>query len=324
MNSQRVRVGAWLLFLILIGALLIFLYRLSTPVSRTEPEKAIQEKTPAATGQVIPIDTRIKQDNEAFATAVKEGSDDACNQIQFDDSLKQKCLDGIHFTGIINRRNVEACDQLLDPKTRQFCIDKIYFLKGVDGLDAAVCEKIIDASLKANCLDQINVLLNANHQTLESCGQIQSGDIKSVCFDQYYYQLGIEKGVASDCSKINDPILSERCKKVVAQKSIPASAASVRPDLSPEGQLKTCQSLNEADKLKCKDEANYELAFEKKDLVYCNSITDSTLKNKCQMDQEDKINGYFLRLAIAKKDATLCQKIIREDARTTCLNYIKP
>ena len=65
------------------------------------------------------------------------------------------------------------------------------------------------------------------------------------------------------------------------------------------------------------------MALEKKDLKYCQAITDEGRRNECMALQGSHINRFYLKQAIAKKEPALCQKIIDETLRSTCLSYIK-
>jgi len=73
---------------------------------------------------------------------------------------------------------------------------------------------------------------------------------------------------------------------------------------------------------KCKDDANYNLAFQEKDLSYCSKISDIAYQQQCIKDQTEYLDQYYLSMATFNKDASYCSKIINPTLKTICTNNI--
>ena len=81
--------------------------------------------------------------------------------------------------------------------------------------------------------------------------------------------------------------------------------------------------MDAVNKTACEDDANFKLAFEKKDLSYCGRIQSNDKRSQCQNDQGNNLGRYYLKMAIANRDASLCQKIVQPEARQSCSEFVK-
>ena len=126
------------------------------------------------------------------------------------------------------------------------------------------------------------------------------------------------------CENISDSSLKSRCAETVVkniQVEEIAKTQVITKYKSNEEKLGECDQLSGDSAESCKDDANYNLALEKKDISYCNEIKDSDKQSNCIKVQSGSINNFYLRQAIARKDPKLCDKILDEGVRKTCLTY---
>lgn len=318
---------AWSIFLIGLMSVLTWLYHIkpiAIPTDTPVPQSITEEKNPTSSSAPLTATQKAKMDYGAFSQAISGTEEAACNQIQFDENLKAKCLDSLRYMAIINRRNTKDCAILTNPETKEFCVNKIHYLNALDRLDADLCKAIKEDELKKNCLIQVELVMNPGEKSLSNCGQIQEDNLKGACLSQYYYEVAMKNRSKTDCSKIEEEVLRNRCLRAIGQTQV-ASSTPTRPLESTKltNPLEVCNNLSGSDKTKCRDKSNFNQAFESKELSYCSRITSTELKEKCQNDQGNNINRYYLRMAMANKDSALCSKILDEEVRTSCLSALQ-
>jgi hypothetical protein len=337
MGSQKGKILSWVIFILLLLAVfggLLYFQKSKTP--SPEAGETVTEKQPVIEEDQVKVtqprkkfavpelseEEKREQDNKAFRDALLSG--EGCDVIEFDPELKQRCEDTLTYDEALRKKDEKLCETIEDEALKQECLDRVYLTLAVADSDVELCRKIKDEILKQSCLDQIQALAGRTAESAAACDVIQDANLKQTCLDNFYYTSSTENLSEATCENIQDSDLRERCSKTVAKNIEVAEITKVQAERTyqtSEEKMEGCDALEGEEAQFCKDEANYTLALEEKDLSYCNLIDDQTLQTKCIQVQGAAINKYYLRMATAKKDASLCVKILDEALRSTCLTY---
>jgi hypothetical protein len=324
MRYKKGGIKAWLVFAtVIVIALGALLYIRSVYIKKPPVQEVTQEvkkpSKPFAKEEMSPEQKAIL-DSSALTDAMLSGDLAACEQIKYDEDLKNKCLDNINYAQILNSGDEKQCEKLYDEALRQQCYDKIYFAAAMDAFDSDLCGKIKDDTLKENCVNQIKALMGRTAQSASDCDSITDSFLKQQCTDNYYLTSSLKNLDTQSCVSIKDPQLKERCENSIQQNIQTAETAKA---ISATQKPKTVKEvLASCETQKCKDDANYNLAFQEKNLSYCSKIVDTAYQQQCIENQTDYLDQYYLRIATIKKDATYCNKISNAELKTLCTNNI--
>ena len=291
----------------------------SSDEDETSKPFAVEELTPAQ---------KAERDSNALKDALFSGDTEDCESILYNQEMKERCLDNVNYAKIIKTGDEKQCDVLFNKELRQKCYDDIYFIAAVDSLDVTLCEKIKDETVRSDCTSQIRVVLGRTAESAEGCDSISDPMLKQECLNNYYLSEGINQLDETSCDNIEDATLKERCSKTVTdnikvvEASKEAAELALTTAVSSESLLENC-NLYPADKaVICKDRIYYDLAFERKDIAYCNKVIDATKKQSCVKEQTEKLDQYYLRQAMSKKTPSLCDKISNTSVKSLCLDSI--
>ncbi len=333
MRSQKGKIVSWIIFIILIVivfGLLVFVQKWRkahpaapmVPPSAEEAEEKAKKPGKKFAAPELSEDEKGNLDNEALTIAMQNG--EGCEEIKYNEELKQKCMDAMLYNSALQKNDEKLCGQIANIELKAECLDKVYYGLAIKNFDADLCKKITDADLKQNCLDRVQAAFGRTANSAKSCEEIEDEVLRQNCLDNFYLSDSIKNLDEESCENIQDAELKERCKKTVA-KNIEVIEISkkqiVQEYKSNEEKLKDCNQLSGQNADNCKDEANYNLAFTKKDLSYCNAIQDSEKQSQCIHTQSANINNYYLRRAISRKDPSYCNKILDAGLRSQCLTF---
>jgi len=331
MRSTKGGIKTWLIFILVIvvvfGAL-FYLRSITKKVPEAEVEITEEVKKPSKPFAEPPELTEEEKkdvDNKSMGSALLSGSLEDCEKITYDEELRQKCFDTLNYALTLKSGDESQCEKIEDDELRQKCYDKIYFSAAMDAFDTSLCEKIKDKALKENCLNQIRVIMGRTAKSESDCDSITDSVLKQQCLDNYRFSSSIKELDESGCESIKDAQLKERCMNTIVQniqviersKTYTAEQAKTAEEV-----LATCDSMGGDEAQECKDEANYALAFEQKDLSYCSKIADSSTQQTCVKEQTENLDQYYFRQATAKRDLSMCNKIINSSLRSLCSDSI--
>lgn len=309
-----------LIVILLLGALYYF-----RTLQKPAGEQAVVTPKPGkgfATQELTP-EQKEALDNKTMNEALMAGTIADCDKI-LDEALRKECYDNFNLAAILKSGDEKQCEKLNDPALKEQCYDQIYFSAATSGLDQTLCEKIKDTAMKQNCINQIQAVLGRTAKSETDCATISDANLKQQCLDNFHFASSIEKLDEQGCSTIADLNLKGRCSQTVTQNikvmEIAKKQAAAAPKTTTEI-LASCDKLG-SESTRCKDDANYNLAFEKMDLGYCGKIVDAQKKDTCYKDQSEALNRFYLRQALATRNAQLCDKISADDLKTLCKNSI--
>ena len=329
MNLQKGKTLNWIIFAVLILILFGLLLYYQSTKKVTEPAPVVQPKVETKITQprksfAIPEyseDEKSTIDNDAYNQALLNGK--GCENIKFDEKLKQMCFDTLAFNDALSRNDEKLCEQIADETMKTKCFDQIYLSLAIRASDKSLCEKITDSATKKNCTDQILALSGVAVKSADECKVISNMSLKQKCLNNFYFENSVSNLDKNGCSQITELSLKDRCLNTITKSIEITEASKIQAQgtyQTTEEKLKTCDQLTGDSATSCKNESNYSLAGEKKDISYCNNITDSNLKTNCIQTQSMSINNYYLKQAIRLKDSSLCNKILDSGLRTTCLS----
>ncbi|MBU0727170.1 hypothetical protein KKA95_00630 [Patescibacteria group bacterium] len=324
MRSKKGGIKAWLIFVLIIVISFGALLYLKNFYKSAEEEVAVvtEDGAPGKGFAKLPEFTeeeKAELDNDALNNALSSGNLEDCEEITYDEELKQQCYDNLNYSKILRSGDESQCESLSDPDLKQQCYDKIYFSAAMDTFDLSLCEKITDVDLKDNCSNQIKVVMGRTASSAADCDSISDSVLKQECLNNYYFSSSTDELNVESCSSITNVQLQSRCVSTVEQniKVIELSKQTV-VDLpeSTEEILEACQTAD------CKDNANYDLAFEEKDLSYCNKLSTSEGVQSCLKEQTENLDQYYLRQAIAMRDESICSQIADDSLQELCTSSI--
>ncbi len=330
MRSNKGGIIAWLIFILVIviafGTLYYFRSISPTiPTDGTEVSEEVITPKKKFTTKEISEEKKAEIDSAALEDALSTGSIEDCEKITYDDALKQKCLDSLGYAVILRSGDEIQCEKLFDKELKQQCLDKIYYSDAMDTMDTSLCKKISDESLKQRCLDQIQVIMGKNAESTEDCDSILDIALKQECLNNYYYSSSIKELDEESCDNITNSQLRDLCTTAIADNlkadDVAEKELAVMPQTTQEV-LVTCDNYQGEQSQECKDDANYELAFEEKDISYCNRILDTSKQKECIDKQGDSINQYYFRQGTTYGDASMCEKITNTSLKILCLDLI--
>lgn len=331
MNSRKGSVKTWVIFIVLILIAFGLLYYFqqirkpaeeepAPPAPTVKEEPAPVPKKPRKEFAVDELTEAEKKEVDYESLNIAMQSGEGCENIKFDPELRQQCEDQLLLDDALRRGNENLCNQIENEVLRTQCLDQIYLSRATQEFDAELCKKIIDEALKQSCFDRLQSVLGRMAASAESCDVIKDPILKQSCLDNYYFSSSIDSLDTESCENIKDSSLKERCSKTI-EKNIEVvqmtQQAITREYKTTAEKLEICTTDS------CKDEANYDLAYEKKDLSYCNLIIDSQKQSECIRVQSANINSYYMKKATSKKDVSLCNKITDQSLRTSCIDIVK-
>jgi len=319
-------IKTWLIFVLIIilafGTLYYFRNIYEKPIEEiTEEEKsskgfAVEELTE---------EQKAELNNTSLNKALISGDLEDCEAILYNEDLKQQCIDNLNYANILRSGDENQCEQLSDEDLKQQCYDKIYFNAAMESFDLDLCQKISDEAMKENCTNQIQVVMGRTASSEAECEVITDDELKLECLDNYHYSASVEDLDLESCSSITDSSMKERCEKTVQQNieviEISKQPVAERPDTTEEI-LESCDNLSSSLAQECKDQANYDLAYEEKDLSYCNKIIDEEMQSECTQEQGENLDQYYLRQAMAMRDESMCSQISNTSLEQLCIDSI--
>lgn len=332
MDRLRIWIIPGIITLLVIGGLLYFRGRIfeeaDTPgrtitveVEKTKPKGFATSAEREPTQQ-----EKAKEDANAMESALSSGDLSDCAKITWNEELRKQCEDNINYALILKSGDEAACKKLNDEILRIKCLDKIYLSLAVDQGNASICEKITDLSLKQMCLDQVSALIARNATSVNDCASIQSELLRKQCEDNFYLKTGARELDVTSCDNISDPLMAQQCRTTVTKNiqvmEVSKAAAANNPISTKTSReiLEMCNKLTGEKATMCKDAVYPKLAFDERDLSYCEFMSDRIKANECIKEQTEKINTYLLRQAIASNDKTLCNQITDAELQNICKN----
>jgi hypothetical protein len=332
MRPQKGKITSWIIFVIfivVIFGLLIFLQSKQEAAEKATVgiTKTVTKVTKPRKKFAVPEvseEQKKETDKKAFNDALLTGK--GCENIKYDPELKQTCLDTLAYNDAIQKKDETLCEKIVDSELKTKCYDQIYLGVAIANSDTKFCDKITDSDTKQNCLDQLLALSGRTLKSADECNVIKDSSLKQICLDNFYYENSINNMSEDGCSKIQDKELRERCESTIEKKAGVAESTQkqiVRTYQTTEEKLQECGTLTGEAATDCKDEANFNLALEKKDISYCNSIVDSSSKASCIEVNSTSINNFYLKQATFNNDPTLCNKILDSELRSSCASYFQ-
>lgn len=332
MNSPKGRAVSWIIFIVLIvGALvaLVFLTRgpegpeeIKEKPPVTEEEVKVPKKPKGFAKPEISEAEQEELDQSALTDAFKSG--EGCASILYDKELRLLCEDTLLYNDALAKGDEFICEGISDVELKEKCIDQVLLSIATTNRDLDLCEQISDKTLRQNCLDVINAGSGRMAESAQTCEVISDATLRQSCLDNFYLSASIENLSQESCTNIADSKLRDRCTSTVIRNIEVLELAEEQVERTfktTEEKLQECGNLSDEKADTCKDDANYNLAAEKKDLSYCNIIKDAIRQNDCINVQSTNINTYYLKLATSTKDSSLCAKVLDADLRATCLEF---
>jgi hypothetical protein len=332
-NRMRPKKGGIISWLIFIVVVLVFFGLLFTwrhlseqhetiSVDSEEATQNLQQTRKLFATKTLTEKDKKSSDQHHFNQALLSGSLAICESIQFNETLRQSCIDNINYAVFLKGGNEKKCAELADAVLRQQCLDRIFYTAATDEFNADLCTKIVDSTLKQDCFDKIQMVFGAKAETLSDCDSITSNYLKADCRNNFYFSSGLNGLNEATCDHITDLTLQSRCRQgVTRNKAVVALSQkkAIRVHQSATVLSGTCDQFTGEAHTMCQDKANYDLTLEKKDLNYCSRIQDLQQQEKCLNVQGAKVNRYHLKQAIREKNPALCNVINSETLKNSCI-----
>lgn len=324
MKSPKGKIWSWILFVVIMLAIFAGLLFLQNRYSQTnqQPNQPVNqnEEVSGKTFAQPEVADEEKEalDQKAFNDSILEGKD--CSEIKFDQALRQQCEDTRAYQLAIDNNDQVQCERINDNNLRQSCLDQVYFALANLNANSRLCENINQNDLKTTCLDQVRFSLLTTIESESDCEVIQTEPLKQNCLNNFYLATSLDNLNEDGCLKINDASKSERCRQSVKQTSKVVELAIEEQKINTTLENK---QIAECTTDECQDQKQYNLAFENKDLSYCNKIKDNTKKEDCLKTQSISINQSYLRQAISTQDASICNKILDSILQSLCLSQLQ-
>lgn len=331
MNSFFERIKTWLLpimivILVLVG--LIYLQKsFDLPAIFVSDGTEENAKNPKgfAKSKNMSENEQLAQDQAALNGALHSGALSDCEKIIYNPELKKTCEDQLIYAQSLREENVTGCEKIEDNELKKLCENKAYFSTASDENNPLICQKISDSVLQVKCQEEINFSLAKSANTQEACDRVTSLDYKMKCLDNYFLKQTAQTEDATGCSKLSTQNLQQECTKVISQNK-QVALSSQKADAAKKVIRSTLELLSLCDSVadtnqqtSCKNTIYPRLAFEEKDLNYCQKIIGTELVQSCLSQQGQALDEYYLRKAKAEDESTWCEKISSEPLKSLCL-----
>ncbi|PIZ73096.1 hypothetical protein COY07_02320 [Candidatus Peregrinibacteria bacterium CG_4_10_14_0_2_um_filter_43_11] len=330
--NQKGGILSWIIFFIvimMIFGVLLFLQSHSQKnipsEKQTTSESEKKDGKKFATPELTEEEKR-ERDNVRLNEALRQGTPEACETIEFDSELKQNCIENTWFALAIKEENENTCAILKNTTQHETCFNQVYYNRAISEIDMGICQKIMEPALRQNCTDRIGAMFTYTPKNKTRCESIQDSILKKGCLDNTSFSSGIETLNSKFCDEITNSALKENCNQTVTQnikvtefdKEQMPQVGKSSPEL-----LNDCESLEGEEKKNCRDEVNFDLTLEKKDLNYCGTIQNDQKRSECLQVQGENLNRFYLKQAIAKKDIASCEKITTLSLKNSCINHLQ-
>jgi len=324
MYFKRSGIITWLLFIAGLIFLFLLIFWIRGNFFAPTVEVAVEEvELPPTRGFAKPQELSQQDkdllDNRNIEDALVSSDIAGCEKL-FDEALKQKCIDNIRYAQILRSGNENDCELLFDPSLKQRCYNNIYFASGTKTYSAELCNKISDEGMKQRCLNQIQSIIVQTATTLDDCDQINDKGMQQRCEDNVVLTASANSLDEEGCDDIQSELLKQKCKNEVAQTMALLEVKALA--MAEAGPTTNAEKLADCDDQECKDQSNYDLAYEQKDLSYCGKIVDTEFQQECITVQTETLDAYYLRKAIATKNKATCEKIIKPSLLSLCESSI--
>lgn len=328
MNSFFNRLKTWLLPLILVIAVIWGLSYLQKQFHLTDifiGDENQKGQKGFAKALESTAQEKAASDQKALAGALHSGALEDCEKIQYDETLKQSCLDRLNYALILKSETKTGCDRIEDAELKQLCQNKTYLFLASEETNELLCDRIADPALLTKCKDNVAYAVARQTPTEAGCTQLASEENKTKCLDNYYLKESTQTQNPTNCAKLSNQGLQSECRRVVTENQEVAQAsqeAEINKKIirSTFELLELCDTVDDPNQQSiCKNTLYPRLAFEQKDLSYCDKITDGELAQSCKKEQEQALNEYYLRRAQAEKDPSVCESITSSDLKALCL-----
>lgn len=225
---------------------------------------------------------------------------------------KEYCQDSITLKKIIQDKNFENCETLATVILSKKCLDA----KSIDKVNTAKqksdCTEL-SAPYKTECIRKF-LTVNDFHFSPSKCDAIPKDDSDDRKFCQ---RMAMEYTIKHlnplDCSQY--PSLESFC---LSQKALYSDKKFFKQSIS-EKNIHFCSKIvSVTTKTKCKDSLLPTLAWEKKDLSFCELISTQKGQEKCLIAKSKEISQMFYRQALQKNEREICKKIPDIVKRTAC------
>lgn len=329
MNNLKIWLIPGLVVILALAGLVYFRGRLPEEITTEKPAEVTTEVRVKPKGFAKPVEpspqVKAAEDADAMVEALDTGDVSDCGNITWSEETRKQCEDNINYALFLKSGDATQCERLHNEDLKLECYNRIYLSLAIDQRNISLCDKISDPTLKQMCLDQLQMILSRYAKSADDCSVIASETLRQQCEDNFFLKSSAETLSIESCDNITDSDLANQCKKtvtknieVVEQSKQAAANATVTKTL--QEVLVLCDKLTGGRATTCKDSIYPQLAFDEKDLGYCDKMSTESKTDECQKEQGERLNEYYLRQALASRDKTFCNKISDNQLQQLCLS----
>lgn len=313
MPSSKGHIISWIIFVIfLFGLFFLLLFSQKKishqPISEPNEEQTQTRLKPKGFAEAEKT-TQEKEalDLEAFNDSILHGA--GCDRIAYDPDLKARCIENFRYHDAISQNNTSICMEIIDENLKGQCLDQVFFGSSLTSSDLEVCKKIKSADLQRRCLDQV-------YLASLKCDSIEDTALKNHCLDELSYHQAAASLKKDNCHMIRNNQQKEDCLTQIKNiQEIQKHASEINQSLSQSAHppSSACETAE------CRDDLNFDLAFQQKDLNFCMKINYPEKKKKCLEINQISLDQYYLRQAVQQVDQVFCDRLLSPELKKICL-----
>ncbi len=332
MNSPLKSYKNWLIPLVLILLIVGGFFLIKWLNDNEGDDSFISEGDPTVRTPSIPVGEtffdeqleEMNQNNFSYSDALASGAIANCNKIDEDEAMKNQCRDQINYSSATQNQNLAFCEAINNGAHKIQCLNSLRYTIAMRDQDQSLCDSITETSLQKTCSEQfISLEIQTSPEQLD-CQSLPSDSLKTTCWDNFYADEVLRTQDLQVCENLSTEEKQNNCTRTVIENQPILATLQKTNQLqdnpqSGEALLNFCNTASDQQKLICEINLYNRLAFEQRDITYCDEISNQTDVLSCIQEQGDRLDQYYLNKAQAHDDKMLCEEVSAPEVRELCL-----
>lgn len=249
-------------------------------------------------------------DEEILRRSLKDRTIGECEAIE-DEQIYNECHDGILLALALEKSVVNKCDEIFNEKQKEYCRDQVFYFLARDQKEYNGCPEIKNKSTQEKCLQLAEKGLVYSARNFDDCAAVSDAGLRKTCEGRFSVLMAKKDPEAEVCN-FSDEKTKRECE-------IEDAAQVARR----EGNLSSCDAItNDEDRKKCLLRLQEIMNTEERNSAIQRGDTEDCL---IILDREEQIfcldRAHFVR-AGNEYDVSICEKIINETLRKSCLEKV--
>lgn len=272
--------------------------------------------------EIINIGIRSScRDSIRLSLALRDKALALCDKIESQEK-RGYCRDEILLIQAEENNDYTHCADIINETMRSRCQGDEARKQIMEVTNISDCEDIASKSERELCFDFYiaqKAAAQNEQEGLSTCDQISNTDLRKQCKLKNAVQAAEQSNKIEPCEQLEDEELQATCLKQLKFEL----DKEVTETFIADGDIEGCASMADAGgRQYCLDNALMMKAVEKHDPKLCRDITSDKKRTQCSEDAGKAENMFLFETAKDKKDVKWCDLITNPDAQKSCISIV--